>query len=1397
MLDIIISLEGVTQILKDLNPSNASDSDCIRARVLKIAAEEPCVHIVSFQRNAASIEEFGYNSLAEWKLDSSMIVVATSKKHLIFIKVDSQHSKDSFLYVQRDSKINSLKRESAELFTKESIPSLMLSQLSVCELTSNITSLVCIRDEIMVCTCDGSIKRILWDAKINTDYCLRLPRIPFAIDQQLSKAMPLNDEKVYVSDLDYSPLLGGFSLVFSDGRAAFLTGPSLMFEPNAIQGIWAQNVYNASCTATNHKFRLIAYGLQNAQGIVYAIDEVTGALQVSYNLVLSPKDFPDAEKTAGAISCLAWSPDGSTLVLAWENGGISVWSVFGCLLMCTLNWMSGYDGPKWNFSIRSIEWALEGYCLWMVANYPNNEDICDKNRYQNIVQLQFIKSALTVNPCMSAQSRVFLQGDDRVYINAGDAVIHTTDDPYQHNDQITANINIRGNLLGNKQWLVVQYACIDDEGEYIGVAGITGFAHFCISLKRWKLFGNESQERDFVVTGGMLWWKKHIIVGCYNFLEHRDEVRLYTRNHKLDNSFVKVIKVSNQVLLLSRHEDSLAIFTADSQICVYDLHLVDKYGNKKVEVQKEQVIDISALIVHPACIVSITLTSLRAEAVRKLNTCCKDLSIIINICGKLVMVQRDCSSNSLSNGLSPLKYSSPVVLASCVENVWVSPKINSSKLHLTEALWISCGAHGMRVWLPLFPRDGEKPHNFMSKRIMLPIQITICPLAVLFEDAVILGAENDFVAYSEDKSSLMSLSLPYSVVNRTFRILLFILDFCYSLGLHAWEIARSCNSLPYFPHSLELLLHEVLEEEATSSEPIPDALLPRVVDFIKEFPVFLQTVVQCARKIEIALWHYLFSTVGNPHILFQECLDKRKLETAASYLIILQNLESSNTSRQHATLLLDSALECQKWDVNPQDLDSSPRTPNFTPLSATSKYPAVGPYTNLTTSPECANEEDLSSMLGLMQVLNRNRTHSSGNTNAVKLSSPQNPDSISTVNSINKQMHGNVSRSVSDSRVISRRRQSSGKDFNNDYFLDVILTRHAKNLLSTGRIYDLGHFAAHLDFHLISFFKQERYGAARIDDFVMKLKKLHSEFKWPYPVPQHPVAFYSNKTTGASKKWNNPVQNSKSSCDKSTGVQVAVSSNLRNANSKIGDSGYISNSATDNTKEKSSFVDADYDSQTLDAFLSPHSKQDNDSILGLDMSDESSLWSDEPAIDNDDSSSSWSGLTLNQDLDVISQELASKGTYQSEIQLRYLLQLMLEAGCFEWSLLISVVLRDVMAIIRTINCARQPDSSEEAIIHLRDGLITLGHWFENECMGYRPFICALQNQVQLLNKYLNTTPRVLKLQSQSSSSSSVEIPSSKIRNNSNANTGSERSLSSSLENETIVNGEINNSGPYQ
>ena len=52
---------------------------------------------------------------------------------------------------------------------------------------------------------------------------------------------------------------------------------------------------------------------------------------------------------------------------------------------------------------------------------------------------------------------------------------------------------------------LLQYTAMDDHSEHIAVAGRTGFAHYSVALRKWRLFGNETQEKDFIVTGGILW----------------------------------------------------------------------------------------------------------------------------------------------------------------------------------------------------------------------------------------------------------------------------------------------------------------------------------------------------------------------------------------------------------------------------------------------------------------------------------------------------------------------------------------------------------------------------------------------------------------------------------------------------------------------------------------------------------------------------------------------------------------------------------------------------------------------------------------------------------------------------------------------------------------------------
>lgn len=43
----------------------------------------------------------------------------------------------------------------------------------------------------------------------------------------------------------------------------------------------------------------------------------------------------------GAVRAMTITPDGCATALTWKTGGLSVWSTFGALLMCTLAWDYG------------------------------------------------------------------------------------------------------------------------------------------------------------------------------------------------------------------------------------------------------------------------------------------------------------------------------------------------------------------------------------------------------------------------------------------------------------------------------------------------------------------------------------------------------------------------------------------------------------------------------------------------------------------------------------------------------------------------------------------------------------------------------------------------------------------------------------------------------------------------------------------------------------------------------------------------------------------------------------------------------------------------------------------------------------------------------------------------
>lgn len=896
----------------------------------------------------------------------------------------------------------------------------------------------------------------------------------------------------------------------------------------------------------------------------------------------------------------------------------------------------------------------------------------------------------------------------------------------------------------------IRYSAIDSEGLHLAVAGRTGLAHYSMLSKKWKLFGNESQEKDFVVSGGLLWWKGFVVMGCYSLLDRIDEIRCYPEECKLDNQFGNKIQVRAPVISLNMFKDQLIVLTADGLISMFVMKKCNAYT---LNVECIYEIDVKSICIHPACIVSLTVTNLKNDLTTKLVPVPAESNaiaetIIVNVCGRILMIQRDLRNNVINSLMASC-------LASCVECFWLSN--TDEKSPMRDCLWLYSGAHGMRVWLPILPPVNEEVrdashrlHTFMSKRIMLSFPLKLYPLVILFDNVIVLGVENETTLYTSEQNS--HFSLPFCLLERKSQVYLHkILRQLIkrNLGYSAWEIAKSCRSLPYFPHSLELLLHEVLEEEATSKDPIPDALLPSILDFIREFPVYLQTIVQCARKTEIALWPYLFSMAGKPKDLFQQCLQSEELETAASYLIILQNLEPSVVSKQYATLLLDIALENRKWElakdlirflkaIDPNEIDS----PRSSMVVNVKIAPPPQTQTQVNQNPEVFNL--------ILGSIARERSYSTTVISNLPKERKEKTTTVAPSTAIAASAStvvandGVTSSTNMNSQPVMRRkseRSNSTKEKKETFFIESILHRHARTLLQKCKLIDLGYMSAFLDFHLVSWLSQEKERTAKLEDFVETLITIHKELQLPPPFSDtlsNPSAV-QNSTQHSTNIDLSHLQNGLFSKD-------GQRSHVQHTSSQTSESGYFSLALMDTPTSTNNGNAGAYPIPAIqeNEELRYSSLPVNSSIPTAEFSKSRS--NSQVSIDNHHKYRRYSSLHDEVSTFTLGLDCIENAEYNSikllpdklAVKIRYLLQLFIEANCIDYALVLSILLQDAASIGRIINVVIRSETPATCL-RIESALLRITHWtFDKNCV-YIPFMITLQPYLYLLKQYIQST----------------------------------------------------------
>ncbi|KAF2748123.1 RIC1-domain-containing protein [Sporormia fimetaria CBS 119925] len=656
--------------------------------------------------------------------------------------------------------------------------------------------------------------------------------------------------------------------------------------------------------AINARFSLLAVGCENGTIHVYTARDYTGNIPLSHTLrpnVASP----------GALRVLAYSPDGYCLFAGYESGW-AMWSVYGmpgATSFGTDRHLSETNREGWLLGVMDAFWIGGGAELVMLGH--------DDNR---IFILEMARSGIT--GCFSSAniSRSLMQTSSGFMIYRGydlpDLTTISADVSLWHHVQVPSHYIV-------DQW-PIRSAVISNDGRYVAIAGRRGLAHYSVHSGRWKTFEDPFIENEFTVRGGMCWYQ-HVLIAA---VECQDsyQIRVYSRELALDNSHIMHTQSlpAPIVLIAPSGEDSLLVYTYDNIL----YHYIIDVSHTTIRLVQVGQIALHGIIRAPPRVRA--LSWILPEHQLHNGDPSQDVAhatILFLVDAKLVLLQPTTTDGG------ELKYEMRIIaqnvetyalmrdhpafaLEAHEDSLPSSPSVGLgvTTMHahdLRDSLWYFDG-HDVRCWIDMQDVLTAAPVEF-GRELPTPIKMPVdfYPMATLINKGIVFGVESELVQRRDTNFAFMRFG------TRTHLFLPALLrhhlaQFNSPAALH---LSQHYQHLLYFPHALEMLLHEVLDEEVDQPPPPEQALLPSVLSFLSSFPQYLDIVVQCTRKTELRSWRTLFANLPPPEDLFEESLQKGNLKTAGGYLLVLHTFEELGSTGDQAVRLLRRAKDEQDWDL--------------------------------------------------------------------------------------------------------------------------------------------------------------------------------------------------------------------------------------------------------------------------------------------------------------------------------------------------------------------------------------------------------------------------------------------------------------------------------------------------
>ena len=707
----------------------------------------------------------------------------------------------------------------------------------------------------------------------------------------------------------------------------------------------------------------MAVGLSN--GDVELFSTLNG---YSYDRTLTLLPWEITVQETGPVSKLAWTPDGRALAVGYSKRGLSTWSLSGCRLACTISQSHvlassvsaqppglNRSDPKISQSpeavglgVQDLIWSPEGYSLLFSA--PHKTGLLE--------EIGLVKTSLATNPNLNYCQRILLQSADRLHL-----LHHRVDStvcPFSsqaESDYKWVQLPVPATYSADN-W-PIKLVSLSHDGVLAAVSGRRGFCIVNLQTYQWRLFGDRNEEQ-VINCAALTWFRRALVVtnslppqpngapGGFEILFFPSWARLSLQSVL----FRAPLPQNRKPLYVDCNDSFLVLFTTDNFFYQYRILCESSESNpteiKSLSLRLVQQVSVARATTSPSSLLllptAVQLKPQQKPALTQFNG------------SKTAMTAAKCvvldSSGELS--LQNAEKSINVTMAQNVEQFWMAnPSVDLSDQELANTLW-AYGQFGLEVWFPFFQSAGAAlaassggpssgPLVFLSRDRSLEFDLEVYPIGFLPDWAVVVGVSQ---AYSSAGAAMSHGGPLFEIQTKTQPFLHSLLRRMIEVPAtvhQAHVMATKYRHVPHYSHSLELLLHEVLEDEyqnwrvikhsasssslssSSSTEVEPPQLptgvgqtLHRVVELLKALgeDYYAPLVVSCARKTDPALWPLLFHpTLGAdaPRDLFELCLNVGNLPAAASYLRVLQLQDGERAARRSAIKVVQLCLQAQHW----------------------------------------------------------------------------------------------------------------------------------------------------------------------------------------------------------------------------------------------------------------------------------------------------------------------------------------------------------------------------------------------------------------------------------------------------------------------------------------------------